>query len=74
MVLAGTTVIFQYKTLKVLKFVQSLNAYEVQRCTDVQFIKYELLQDFHPLGVHSGFGENANKQFVTLRYRVDIMQ
>ena len=36
--------------------------------------KQEDLQDYHPLGVHNDFGQNASKRFVVLRYKVDILQ
>ena len=72
--LAMGKVIFQYKTLLVLEFLEHLNAYEVRLCNDVHFIKQGDLQDFHPLNIHCGFGNNANRSFVVLRYRVDCLQ
>ena len=72
--LAIGNIIFQYKTLQVLGYSEHLNAYEVIPCDGVHFIKQDDLQDFHPLGIHQGFGNNANKLFVVLRYRVDCLQ
>ncbi len=72
--LAMGNIILQYNTLQVVQYSEHLNAYEVAPCYDVNFIKREDLQDFHPLGIHQGFGNNANKLFVVLRYRVDYLQ
>lgn len=66
-------IIFQYKTLHILEYSHHLNAYHVERHHNVQVIKHEHLQDFHPLGIHHGFGQYANKLCVVLRYRVDYM-
>ncbi len=67
-------IIFQYRALEVLEYSESVNAYEVISSCDVKFIKQDDLEDFHPLGIHQGFGSNAKKSFVVLRYRVDCVQ
>ena len=68
-------IVFMYKALKVMEYSEHLNAYHVKPIFhDLQFIKQDRLQDFHPLGLHAGFGNNANKLFVVLRYRVDYLQ
>ena len=50
------------------------NAYRVDLVNDIRLIKHEDLIDFHPLGLHKGFGCYGNKLFVVLRYRIDYMQ
>ena len=66
-------IVLQYTTLHVVEFSQHLNAYQVKKLNDVKGVQQEHLQDFHPLGTHRGFGQNENKLFVVLRYRVDYM-
>ena len=60
-------VVFQCKNLQVVKHEEHLNAYQVCLSEEVKYIKHESLVDFHPLGLHKGFG------FVILRYRVDYI-
>ena len=67
-------VVFQYHRLQLVKYSEHLNAYQVLPLCDSHFIKQEDLQDYHPLGIHNGFGQNASKLFVVLRYKVDILQ
>ncbi len=68
-------IVFIYKALKVMEYSEQLNTYHVKPIFhDLQFIKQDRLQDFHPLGLHTGFGNNANKLFVVLRCRVDYLQ
>ena len=70
----GTIVIFKYKTLNVVEYQERSNAYRVDLVNDIRLIKHEDIIDFHPLGLHKGFGCYANKLFVVLRYRIDYMQ
>ena len=67
-------VVFQYHSLQLIKFSEHLNAYEELPLYDTHFIKQKDLQDYHSLGIHNGFGQNANKLFVVLHYKVDILQ
>ena len=66
-------VVFQCKNLQVVKHEEHLNAYQVCLSEEVKYIKHESLVDFHPLGLHKGFGCNKTKSFVILCYRVDYI-
>ncbi|CAB4035128.1 Hypothetical predicted protein, partial [Paramuricea clavata] len=74
-VIDNSVVIFKYSRLLVVQYVDHLNAYDVME-EDVNegLILHEKLADFHPLATHQGFGTNAGKTFVILRYRIDCMQ
>lgn len=77
MVVNGSMIIFKYKTLHVIQYDAHLNAYNVHEEEDedeVNLIIQEHLVDFHPLGLHKGFGCNSDKKLVVLRYRIDCMQ
>ena len=67
----GEMVILRYKILRVLEFVDHLNAYKVVELNEMACIKQKKLQDFHPLSLSKGFGTFARDLFVVLRYRVD---
>ena len=66
-------VVFQCKILQLVKHEAHLNACQVCLSEEVIYIKHNNLVDFHPLGLHKGFGCNKTKNFVVLRYRVDYM-
>lgn len=53
----GEMVIFRYKKLHVLGYIQHLNAYKVQIKNEMACMKQNNIQDFHPLGLHRGFGQ-----------------
>lgn len=72
LVIDGAVVVLQYNTLSIVEYVSHLNAYRVKLCNDTNYIKQEELIDFHPLGIHSGFGCFKNHLLVVLKYRVDI--
>jgi hypothetical protein len=73
MVVEGNNVIFQCKALQLVKFENHLNAHEVWITEEVQFVNHKDLVDFHPLGLHEGFGPYTTKNYVILRYRVDCI-
>lgn len=66
-------VIFQCKKLKIVKYDDHLKAYQVSLSEELQSIRQKNLVDFHPLGLHEGFGVNNGKNYVTLRYKVDCI-
>ena len=73
LVLEDTSVVFQYNTLEVLEFVEHLNAYRVKAQNETRCIKQDHLQDFYPLGFHTGFGCYQQQNFVVLKYRLDML-
>ena len=74
MIIDGNIVVFKYKDLHIVQYVEHLNAYSVAIGNNLDFITQDNLADFHPLGIHKGFEANANKYFVVQRYRIDCMQ
>ena len=74
MVIDGHLVVFKYKDLPIVQYVEHLNAYNVSIGENVNFIIQDNLVDFHPLGIQKGFNANADKYFVVQRYRIDCMQ
>lgn len=65
---------FQYLKINVTEFVCHLNAFKVQQLNEIRYIKQSELLDYYPLGLVKGFGCYANQVFVTLKYRLDLMQ
>ena len=66
-------VVLSYERLELIQYVKHLNAYRVVNSGEVDYIAQDKLIDYHPLGKHNGFGQNASSYFVVLRYRVDCM-
>jgi hypothetical protein len=72
-VVDSKTVVFYYEELRVVQYVNHLNAYQVQHSNTFAYIKQQDIVDSHPVGTHEGFNANSQKLFVVLKYRVDCM-
>ena len=70
-IIDGRSFTFQYKKLLTSEYVQHLNAYRVVYANDMGYVKQAELQDFHPLGIHKGYGCYSAQLYIVLRYRVD---
>ena len=68
----GIVVLF-YERLELVHYVKHLNAYRVVNSGEMDYIAQDKLIDYHPVGKHNGFGQNASSYFVVLHYRVDCM-
>ena len=66
-------VMFCYQRLETINYVKHLNAYRVVNSGEAKYIAQDKLIDYHPLGKHNGFGQNASTYSVVLRNRVDCM-
>lgn len=71
LIVNGEVVILRYKILRVLEFVNHLNACKVVELNEMARIKQKKLQHFHPLSLCKGFGPFARDLVAILRYRVD---
>ena len=72
-VVDGDKVVFECTKLSVIELDIHVNAYSVSRLNEVTYILQSELLDFYPLGLTKGFGCNATKLFVILKYRVDCL-
>ena len=71
LIVDGRNVVFQYRRLSVIEYVRHVKAYRIIYDDGVNYIKQAQLLDFHPVGIHRGFGCYAAQKYVVLRYAVD---
>lgn len=73
-ILDGNAILLSYNIVRVMEFVQHLNAYRVLKTNECHFVLQRKLLDFYPLGISKGFGLYSNNLFVILKYRIDLLQ
>ena len=69
-----SAVVTCFKQIQVVDYVTHLNAYRVVSSYEIGYIVQDKMIDFHPLGIHRGFGDNSRNLYVVLRHRVDCKQ
>jgi hypothetical protein len=67
---ASGKVTFVVQKLFTVTYSSHYHAYEVERTDDRTAVGYLNLADWHPLSLHTGFGQNAKCQYIVPRYEL----